>query len=1064
MADNHIIIGLGGRGGDTLKAFRRILFKNSMTATDPREKVNSYPIQYLYLDSSSKDLHEGWDKELGIDYGIEDWARINTREGIELDDIKNNLSRYPTINNWIGDKSAWQERSVNTEVGSGQLRKLGRVYFAASVFNNGDNSFVKKLKLAHDKVTSISRSSEATNYHIIVGLSGGTGSGTIVDVVAQISKFIKEGTYIKDNILVYAILPERNPYEGKDKLHFYHANAYAALKEINAIGLDKDEAANPLYYRPIDVMNSNLDGNNRINAKFTSCFLFSNENENSSIIDYDFGLPNMVGDFLFHRIINLPQSVNAHDKWVKLTENSVIKEEIDIFSGKKERAIKFGSMAIKRIEIPEIEVIDLYGARLLQQLINQQKYNNWEDNKGFLSEKGEDKTSDFVENTSRQDNFIQLCQLTLNHLSLKTPHGIDDFKNSDDEWDTVSQRLRTNALKVYTDGKEKLPIQFFRNYMDGFFSTQFRGSGMGVERYWAEKTKDIEQQSNYFYKKIEEQLLDLWVTKGGRAIGLNETINIIERVIKELKTIASRAANRIGHLTDPNKFDVKDADFTNAGCNKEINKLIGDFGKFVNLNKKGTFETAVGFILKLFKNKTDVIANQYAINLIDRLIKKLDELSSVITRIAEDLVRADEQINEIISEKYKLFRSDDVSSYHQNNVEMLVPKGAVESEFKVIIDEGDTVKEELKNFRLYLKNKCSNNTFSDLIKHFNSDLLIKEHLFYLNLRIPRIYESLQEKGKISPNDKLIGRNVLNYFQNEYKSMSDLENYFKSIDEKTGVYVRLDSAGKNIETLGDTTKDYGEGMTVIQYPSYPEDEDYEKKFKDMLGRVFPNNAVIEATKYNGKSNEITFFKARANLALRSFDMVKKMLRQKYNESYGINEKMASLTLHTEKTRYDFPKLIPFDDSEKETEYKKVFDNELLAYFLLGYTLGFVDKIKGKYYLNSEPLNLNSTNIKELSDSNSIFYGIKTFVFEQDIIKPRVQLQDRLTNILIQAIEGFINKRENTKDEMRKSWIDKMNSEIVPTIFKEDYEEDRTDKEYHLIVNATEKVKNILNLKQ
>ena len=87
-----------------------------------------------------------------------------------------------------------------------------------------------------------------------------------------------------------------------------------------------------------------------------------------------------------------------------------------------------------------------------------------------------------------------------------------------------------------------------------------------------------------------------------------------------------------------------------------------------------------------------------------------------------------------------------------------------------------------------------------------------------------------------------------------------------------------------------------------------------------------------------------------------------------------------------------------------------------------------------------------------------------MFDNDIVnKPAVKLQDRLTNILIMAIEIFINKRENTKEEIRKSWIDKMKNEIVPSIFKEDYEEDRTDKEYHLIVNAVEKVNNILNLK-
>lgn len=92
MTNNHIIIGLGGRGGDTLKAFRRVMYKNAMTDKDPERTVNSFPIQYLYLDSSSDDLNSGWNDELGIDYGINDWAKLNTRKGVEWNDIKNNIS------------------------------------------------------------------------------------------------------------------------------------------------------------------------------------------------------------------------------------------------------------------------------------------------------------------------------------------------------------------------------------------------------------------------------------------------------------------------------------------------------------------------------------------------------------------------------------------------------------------------------------------------------------------------------------------------------------------------------------------------------------------------------------------------------------------------------------------------------------------------------------------------------------------------------------------------------------------------------------------------------------
>ncbi|MBN2834696.1 MAG: hypothetical protein JXR48_06990 [Candidatus Delongbacteria bacterium] len=513
--ENHIIIGLGGRGGDCLKSFRKVLFKNSLT----KERANSYPIQYLYVDSSSTDLNSGWNEELGIDYSIDDWAKINTREGVEWEDIFQNLSNYPTISPWIGDKKFWAEISVNSEVGSGQLRKLGRAYFAASTFNN--KTFPNRLKIAHDNVTRISKSSSQTTYHILAGLSGGTGSGTVVDIISLISNFISENSLINDRIIIYAILPERNE-KGKDVLGFYYPNAYAALKEINAIGLYSETEKNILYYRPINIESFTRDSENRIEPKYTTCFVFSNENEKSRVIDYNKGLPNMIGDFLFHTIINLPTTKEGHNAYLKLTENSVIATETDKFSGRKERAIKFASASIKRIEIPEIEVIDLYGAWLLQHFVNQQKYNNWLNGKGYINEKGEDTTTDFIENRSIKDNFLQICEITLDHLSLKTPHGANDFKNSDDDWDTVSETLLLNTNNVYSKGQEKEPIIYYNRYMEMFFNSQFRGNGMGVEKYWSEKTIDIEQQTNYFFNQVEVYLLELWVSKNDRVVGLNE--------------------------------------------------------------------------------------------------------------------------------------------------------------------------------------------------------------------------------------------------------------------------------------------------------------------------------------------------------------------------------------------------------------------------------------------------------------------------------------------------------------------------------------------------------------
>ena len=59
---NHILIGLGGTGGKTLREFRKELFQRHRTVVP-----SGLRIEYLYLDSSESDLNESesW-RVLGI--------------------------------------------------------------------------------------------------------------------------------------------------------------------------------------------------------------------------------------------------------------------------------------------------------------------------------------------------------------------------------------------------------------------------------------------------------------------------------------------------------------------------------------------------------------------------------------------------------------------------------------------------------------------------------------------------------------------------------------------------------------------------------------------------------------------------------------------------------------------------------------------------------------------------------------------------------------------------------------------------------------------------------------
>jgi L-aminopeptidase/D-esterase-like protein len=87
--------------------------------------------------------------------------------------------------------------------------------------------------------------------HVVCGLAGGTGSGSVVDAVAQIRHKCPDANQYR--ILIYAMLPEKNSRRVKDVAGFspYYANGYAALSELNALAVGKaDPPARRLAPRP----------------------------------------------------------------------------------------------------------------------------------------------------------------------------------------------------------------------------------------------------------------------------------------------------------------------------------------------------------------------------------------------------------------------------------------------------------------------------------------------------------------------------------------------------------------------------------------------------------------------------------------------------------------------------------------------------------------------------------------------------------------------------------------------------------------------------------------------
>lgn len=1057
--ENHIIIALGGRGGNCLKSFRKILYKNSLT----KENAETYPIEYIYVDSDDEDLKNGWTKELGIDYSINDKSKINIREGNNFNDIISNLTRYPNISPWLGDRNKWGDVPINAEQGAGQLRRLGRVYFAANVTNNRDNSFTTVLSQVYQDVTAKSGDRSKTTYHIIAGLSGGTGSGTIIDTICLVSNFIKTNRNANDKILIYSLLPTRNDQD-KDPLGFYYPNTYAAFKEINAIGLSKgnnEVEKNPLKYYPINISSTNINQNqNRIEGNFDTCFLFSHENENNRVIDDKEALPDLVGDFLYHSIIKLPLNEEGQDAYTKLTENSLIEEEVDEFSGARERAIKFASASIKRIAIPEIEIIDYYGAKLAHQFILQQLFNNWKDEYGYQNAPGEDRTADFILNRRGADNFMFECGITLQHLSLKIPHDTNSQK-ADDLWESTSKTLHENTLRVYADGQEKQPIIYFNKYMANFYDVQFRG--MGVEKYWKDKNSDLLKQSQYFYDNIEQKLIEYWVSSNGRVIGLNEIERIIERIIEELRNIATQAKNRISHIQNPNDNNTINNDYSTALCNAKIIKLIREYGRLIRFRRrKNILAEATQYIVKLYKNKTDVIAYEFAIKNIDEIIKKLETLSQQIESIKRNINDCTDSLNDLITERKKLFKTQKNGNSHLSaNVKMLYKDNSIENHFDILFKQKNSIQQCLVNFRRNITKTIDKPTFYALSEHLNEDKLKSKYLYDLNAEVSYLFNNPEIEQSINKNDKLIGRNVLDYFRTEF-SNEKLRDYLTEIKKETGVYVKLSNTRN--ETLDETElQTYANNLYIIEIPTYRDDdnaEKYEASFTETVRDIFGRgNNVIVLNVESQRKNEITIFKAKKQMALRSFDMVSGMLHGMYESFIQTTSSWAEIGLHTEGNAKDFPKIIPFNDNEKEGAWCKVYDEEFLPYLLIASQTGHLQKNQNLEYIfidNPSAITISDTTI--ISAPKATLYDIKDYLFENDIVSRR-QLKKRIGNKIKTVIQSFISQKENSKNN--STYLEKLKTIFLKNILESEYKNDSSCEEYRKIVQAYKNVEEILH---
>jgi hypothetical protein len=170
-----------------------------------REQPDAVNLAYLYVDSSAEMMgldDQSW-KILGTSVQLDRRSQLLIQEA-NLASRLDNINNFAGIKPWIGNPEQWRDilGSIAGVTLGGQKRRLGRFLLSAKVieFQDQVRAIVKDLRAAG--TTEIA-------FHVCCGLAGGTGSGSVIDVLAQLRN-IYPGSRRYRTVL-YTLLPETYP-------------------------------------------------------------------------------------------------------------------------------------------------------------------------------------------------------------------------------------------------------------------------------------------------------------------------------------------------------------------------------------------------------------------------------------------------------------------------------------------------------------------------------------------------------------------------------------------------------------------------------------------------------------------------------------------------------------------------------------------------------------------------------------------------------------------------------------------------------------------------------------
>jgi hypothetical protein len=367
---NHLFIGLGGQGGNSLGELKKVIANRAGDVRALEEK--GFKKDFLYIDSSDDvmETRQTW-THFGENLALDPKSFLYLKDdGADIDALA--MAKLPDVAPWIGDPTKLDEflRGTQGIVGANQRRRLGRLLFA----RNADR--IRKA-VCEDKITPMLGASNSCAIHIFASLAGGTGSGGIVDLVTMLrSEYENASTLGGFPVFLYLYVTDREFQNAK--VGNFHENQAAVLRDLNSLACGT--------YSP-NMLGSAINGEIFNAAQpFTQILLSSHLNGKNQLLSLE-QQHQIFAEAAFERIYCFTTGNLKPEQRKAVTGEDVIAA----FPGEPAkiplRSYRFGSLGMRRWEVPIDEVRQLLAFDLLNSSLNTLLYQNWSDSLGSSSEK-----------------------------------------------------------------------------------------------------------------------------------------------------------------------------------------------------------------------------------------------------------------------------------------------------------------------------------------------------------------------------------------------------------------------------------------------------------------------------------------------------------------------------------------------------------------------------------------------------------------------------------------------------------------------------------------------------